>query len=102
MAVVKLNEKDFEKVVFESDKPVVVDFFATWCGPCKMLAPVLSELAEEHPEILFVKIDVDEAPALASAFGVTSIPTLVGVKNGEVAKTHVGFCDGAKVLSLVE
>ena len=102
MSVVKLNEKDFEKTVFESEKPVIVDFFATWCGPCKMLAPVISELSETHPEILFVKVDVDESPSLASAFGVTSIPTLVAVKNGEVVKTNVGFCDEEKVLSLVK
>ena len=102
MSVLKLNEKDFEKVVFESEKPVIVDFFATWCGPCKMLAPVISELAEEHPEILFVKVDVDEAPALASAFGVVSIPTVVAVKGGEVKATHVGFAEGEKILSLVK
>ena len=102
MSVQKINEKDFEKVVFESKIPVIVDFFATWCGPCKMLAPVLAELSEAHPEILFVKVDVDEAPALASAFGVTSIPTLVAVKDGEVAATSVGYVEGEKILTLIK
>lgn len=101
MSVLKISEKDFEKEVFKSEKPVIVDFFATWCGPCKMLAPVLSELSDEHPELKIVKIDVDEDPALAQAFGVTSIPTLVAVKGGEVAATSVGYAEKEKILSLI-
>ena len=69
----------------------LVDFFATWCGPCRMLAPILEEAEAEHPEIAFVKVDVDESPELANAYGVTSIPTLVLFKNGEPAKTTVGL-----------
>ena len=102
MSVLKLNAKDFEKEVFGSDKPVIVDFFATWCGPCKMLAPVLSELSEEHPEIKIVKIDVDEEPALAQAFGVSSIPTLFAVKDGKVAASSVGYAEKDKILSLLK
>lgn len=101
MSVLKISEKDFEKEVFKSEKPVIVDFFATWCGPCKMLAPVLSELSDEHPELKIVKIDVDEDPALAQAFGVTSIPTLVAVKGGEVVATSVGYAEKEKILSLI-
>ena len=101
MSVLKISEKDFEKEVFKSEKPVIVDFFATWCGPCKMLAPVLSELSDEHPELKIVKIDVDEDPALAQAFGVTSIPTLVAVKGGEVVATPVGYAEKEKILSLI-
>ncbi len=69
----------------------LVDFFATWCGPCRMLAPILEEVEAEHPEIAFIKVDVDESPELANAYGVTSIPTLILFKDGEPANTSVGL-----------
>ena len=91
MAVTIINRDNFEEKVLKSDKPVILDLWASWCGPCKMLAPVVEELSEAHPEVLVGKVNVDEEPELADRFGVTAIPMLVLVKNGEVAKTAVGY-----------
>ena len=86
MAVTIINRDNFEEKVLKADKPVILDLWASWCGPCKMLAPVVEELSEAHPEVLVGKVNVDEEPELADRFGVTAIPMLVLVKNGEVAK----------------
>ncbi len=102
MAVIKINEKNFEDIVLKSEKPVIVDFFATWCGPCKMLAPVLHELADEHDELTVVQVDVDEDPGLARMFGIVSIPTLIAFKGGEAVATSVGYVDKDKILALVK
>ena len=91
MAVTIINRDNFEEKVLKEDKPVILDLWASWCGPCKMLAPVVEELSEAHPEVLVGKVNVDEEPELADRFGVTAIPMLVLVKNGEVAKTAVGY-----------
>ena len=91
MAVTIINPDNFEEKVLKADKPVILDLWASWCGPCKMLAPVVEELSEAHPEVLVGKVNVDEEPELADRFGVTAIPMLVLVKNGEVAKTAVGY-----------
>ena len=91
MAVTIINRDNFEEKVLKADKPVILDLWASWCGPCKMLAPVVEELSETHPEVLVGKVNVDEEPELADRFGVTAIPMLVLVKNGEVAKTAVGY-----------
>ena len=102
MSVIKINEKDFEAVVLKSEKPVIVDFFATWCGPCKMLAPVLHELAAEHDDFSVVQVDVDEDPSLARAYGIVSIPTLIAFKNGEPVATSVGYVDRDRITALVK
>ena len=81
---------------------MLLDFFATWCGPCKMMSPIIDKIAEEHPEYVVGKIDVDEEPELAKAFGVMSIPTLVVMKNGELAKQNVGAIPENAVLSMLE
>ena len=89
MAVVQIEEKDFDSII-KAGQPVLVDFFATWCGPCKMLSPVVDQLSEEIPDVKFVKVDVDEAQELAGRYNVMSIPTLAFFKNGELANTIVG------------
>jgi thioredoxin 1 len=89
MSLIHVTKDNFAEVK-ASEKPVLLDFFATWCGPCRMIAPLIEQIAEEHPEFVVAKIDVDEEPELAQAFGIQSIPTLVVLKNGEVAETAVG------------
>ncbi|MBQ7816592.1 MAG: thioredoxin [Oscillospiraceae bacterium] len=89
---IKVNSANFDEIVLNSDKPVLVDFWATWCGPCKMIAPVIEELAEEYADRLVVtKLDVDQAPDIAGRYGVMSIPTLLVFENGKEAKRTVGF-----------
>lgn len=87
----KITTAEFENEVLNAKETVIVDFFATWCGPCKMLSPVLDEFSEKHPEIKIVKIDVDEETPLAIKFGVASIPTLILFKNGKAVNTKLGY-----------
>lgn len=92
MAEIKLTNENFESEVLKSEIPVLVDFYATWCGPCKMIAPLVEEISEEYAgKAKVCKIDVDETPELAIAFGVSSIPTIIVFKNGEVYKKAVGY-----------
>lgn len=90
MAVEHINENQFKSVVLESDKPVLVDFFATWCGPCRQMSPVLEQVASERSDVKIVKVDVDENQNLASEYGVMSIPTLIYFKNGKAVSQAVG------------
>lgn len=100
---IKITKDNFETEVLKSDIPVLVDFWATWCGPCRMLAPVVSEIAEENAGIVKVgKINVDEEPDLASEFGIMSIPTLLLFKNGELSDTSVGFVPKAKIEKMIK
>ena len=101
MSVLHVNKSNFESLK-NSEKPVLLDFFATWCGPCRMVAPILEEIASEHPEYVIAKVNVDEEPELAEAFGVVSIPTLVVLKNGEIVKQSAGARPKAQILAMLE
>ena len=97
---IKITTQNFEDEVLKSDLPVLVDFWATWCGPCKMLAPAVAEIAEERASTLKVgKINVDEEPELAQKFGIMSIPTLILFNNGKAEKTAVGFMPKDQILT---
>ncbi|WP_353888542.1 thioredoxin [uncultured Treponema sp.] len=103
MMEVKITESNFKEEVLNSSKPVLVDFWATWCGPCRMLSPVIEEIAAEKSETLKVgKVNVDEEPALATQFGVVSIPMLVLFKNGKAVKTSVGYQPKEEILKFIE
>ncbi len=91
MAVMTITNENFQQEVLNSDVPVLVDFWAAWCGPCKMMGPVVDQVAEEHPEVKVGKLNIDEQPQLAQKYGVMSIPTLVLFKNGKPAETSVGL-----------
>lgn len=96
-----LNEKDFEKDVLNFDGVVLIDFYADWCGPCKMLSPIIEEVSEEHPEVRFLKVNVDNSPMLASEFGIVSIPTLVAIKDKKIIAQNVGYCTKDAVVGMI-
>lgn len=102
MAELNITKDTFQKEVLESDKPVIVDFWATWCGPCRMLGTVISELAEEHPEIKVCKVNVDDEPDLAQQFGVMSIPFVASFKGGQLHKSSVGVQPKESLLALLD
>ena len=91
MSVLHIGKENFEEMVLRAEKKVLLDFWATWCGPCKMIAPVIDQIAEENDEIIVAKIDVDTDPELAIQFGVTSIPTLILMEKGEKIGQLVGY-----------
>lgn len=100
MAVIQVTKQNFEQVR-ASDKTVLLDFYADWCGPCRMVSPIVDEIAEENPQYLVGKINVDDEPELAEAFRVVSIPMLAVMKEGKVAKTVVGARPKAAILELL-
>ena len=102
MAVITITSKNFESEVLNSEKPVLLDFWAAWCGPCRMLSPVVDEIAEERSDLLVGKINVDDSPELAAEFGVSSIPTLVILKGGRIAHQSSGARPKAQILALLE
>ena len=92
MAEIKLTDQNFEQEVLHADLPVLVDFWASWCGPCRMLSPVIAEIAEEYAgKVQVGKVNVDEQPNLANRYGIASIPTVMLFKNGEVVNTPLGY-----------
>ncbi len=102
MAELTITKDNFQKEVLESDKPVIVDFWATWCGPCRMLGPVISELAEEHPEIKVCKVNVDDEQELAEQFGVMSIPFVASFEGCQLHKSSVGVQPKESLLALLD
>lgn len=101
MSVLHISQNNFDQVK-NSQKTVLLDFYADWCGPCRMVAPLVEEIASEHPEYLIGKINVDDEPALAQEFGVQSIPTLVVLKDGKVVTQSSGARPKAQILALLE
>lgn len=100
MSVLKIDEENFEKEVVESDKTVLVDFYADWCGPCKMMSPVIDKIAEEMGEKVKVgKVNTDENMNLAERFNIMSIPTIMVFKNGKVTKVFNGVTDKTEILN---
>jgi thioredoxin 1 len=103
MSVLKITKNNFQKEVINSEKPVLLDFWASWCGPCKMVAPTVEKVAEESIDTAIVgKVNIDEEPELAQAFHVMSIPTLVAIKNGKVTKSVVGVQSKNALLSMIQ
>lgn len=102
MSVLKVNKENFETEVLNAQGTVLVDFFADWCGPCKMLSPVIDEIAEEQTELKVCKVNVDDEPELASRYGVMSIPTLVVIRDGKEVNKSVGVVSKEEILALVK
>ena len=101
MSVISVNKTNFEQIK-NSEKTVLLDFYADWCGPCRMVSPIVDEIAEENPQYLVGKINVDEEPELASAFAVASIPTLVVMRDGKIVNQSTGARPKAQILSMLE
>lgn len=101
MSLVHITKENFEEVVLQSEKKVLLDFWATWCGPCQMIAPFVEEVAQENEHIVVGKIDVDEERELAIQFGITSIPTLIVMENGKPTAKALGFRQKADILKLM-
>ena len=101
MAIIDLTKENFQAEITKSDKPVLVDFWAVWCGPCQMMAPILHELETEMPDVQIGKVNVDEQPELASEFGIVSIPTLVVMKNGKIVTKVSGARPKKEILEML-
>ncbi len=100
--VIEVTSRNFEEEVIKSEKPVIIDFYATWCGPCKKLFPIVEETAKENENVKFVKIDIDNTEDIALEYQVKSIPTLLLIQNGEEKKRIVGIVDKNQILDFIE
>ncbi len=101
MSALKINKNNFDLVI-SSDKPVLLDFYAEWCGPCRMVSPLIEQIASENPQYLVGKVNVDEEPELAAQFGVSSIPMLAVIKNGKIVSKSLGAKPKHQILALLE
>ena len=101
MSAININKNNFQSEVMNSDKPVLLDFWAPWCGPCRMVAPIVEEIAHERKDIKVGKVNVDEQPELASRFGVMSIPTLVVMKDGRIVNQSMGARPKSAILGML-
>ena len=101
MSAMHIHNHNFQEEVIHSEKPVLVDFWASWCGPCRMVGPIIDEIAAEHPEYKVVKINIDEEPELASQYRVVSIPTLLVMKDGQVVQQSVGARPKNQILAMM-
>ena len=101
MSVITITKENFEAEVLNSDKPVLLDFWASWCGPCRMVSPVVDEIAAEHTEVKVGKVNVDEQPELANRFGIMSIPTLTVLRDGKVVNQAVGVRPKAQIEAML-
>ena len=102
MSATALNKNNFDEFVLNSDKPVLLDFWASWCGPCRMVSPLIEEIADERTDIRVGKVNVDENPELAEKFGIMSIPTLLVFKEGKLVKSAVGLHDKGGLAEMVK
>lgn len=101
MSVITVTKENFENEILKADKTVLLDFYADWCGPCRMVSPIVDEIAKEHPEFKVGKVNVDEQPELAAQFGVMSIPSLFVMKNGEIVEQSLGAKPKAQILAML-
>ena len=101
MKVLHINKDNFHKEVINSDRPVLLDFFASWCGPCRMVGPIMDEIAEEREDIKVCKVDIDEQPELASRYRIMSVPTLMVLKDGQVVDQSIGAKPKHQILAMV-
>ncbi|MBR4953541.1 MAG: thioredoxin [Oscillospiraceae bacterium] len=102
MAVIEITSANYEEIVAKSEKPVFIDFWAEWCGPCMMLAPIVHELSDERDDIVFCKVNVDNEPTLTAQFGINSIPALFVMRDGKPVKTMVGYMPKADLIAQLE
>ena len=102
MSILKINNNNYQEEVLNSDETVLIDFYADWCGPCKMLAPIIEEISNELSNIKFGKVNIDESPKIAEKYGIMSIPTLVLVKEGKAEKTLVGLHNKQDILDILK